>query len=133
MMFLHTVTLYNKYLDGNTERWKRAVLRGVFLDSSIGRTIRRNGVSADNGLVLLIPFSVSAGGDYFKPKDFAALADKSRKWTLASGDSVILGDTGYEIERSSKELHRFNDVLTISHVDTRDYGGSMAHWEVTGI
>lgn len=132
MMFPHTVTLYNKYLEGNTERWKRTVLQGVFWDSSRGRTVRKNGVSADNGLVLIIPFSVSADNDYCKPKEFTSLTNKVEKWTLASGDTIVLGDIGYEIERSSKELHRFNDVLTISHVDTRDYGGSMAHWEVTG-
>lgn len=131
-MFPHTVTLYNKYMDGNTERWKRTVLRGVFWDSSRGRTVRKNGVSADNGLVLIIPLSMAAGGNYCKPKEFAALADKAGKWTLASGDTVVLGDTGYDIERSTKELQRFDDVLTITCVDMRDYGGCMAHWEVTG-
>lgn len=131
-MFPHTVTLYNKYLDGNTERWKRTVLRGVFWDSSRGRTVRKNGVSADNGLVLIIPLSVAAGGDYYAPKEFATLADKSGKWTLCGGDIVALGDTGYDIERSTKELQRFDDVLTIFCVDMRDYGGGMAHWEVTG-
>lgn len=132
MMFPHTVTLYNKYLGGNTERWQRIVLRGVYWDSSKGRTIRENGLSADNGLVLIIPFSVAVDGDYCKPKEFASLTDRTGKWTLASGDMVVLGDIEYEVERSTKELQRFDDLLTISYVDTRDYGGNMAHWEVTG-
>ena len=91
-MMPHTVTLYNKYLDGNTEKWKRTVLRGVYWDSSKGRTIRKNGVSADNGLMLIIPFSVVADCDYIKPKEFASLTDKTGKWTIASGDMVVLGD-----------------------------------------
>lgn len=131
-MFPHTVTVYNKYLDGNTERWKRTVLRGVYWDSSKGRTVRKNGASPDNGLVLIIPVSVAAEGDYCKPKEFAALSDKSRKWTLASGDMAVYGCTDYEIQRSTKELQKFDDLLTISDVDTRDYGGGMAHWEVSG-
>ena len=45
---------------------------------------------------------------------------------------VVLGDIEYEVERSTKELQRFDDLLTISYVDTRDYGCNMAHWEVTG-
>ena len=45
---------------------------------------------------------------------------------------AVLGDIGYEIERSTKELQKFDDLLTITTVDTRDYGGGMAHWEVTG-
>ncbi len=51
---------------------------------------------------------------------------------LASGDMVVLGDIGYEVERSTKELQQFDDLLTISYVDTRDYGSNMAHWEASG-
>lgn len=132
MMFPHTVTLYNKFLEGNAEKWQRTVLRGVFWDSTQGRTVRKNGVSSDDGLVLVIPFSVGADGAYCKPKEFAALGTKTGKWTLAAGDAVVLGDVGYDVERSTKELQCFDDKLVIGHVDTRDYGGGMAHWEVSG-
>lgn len=132
LMFKHTVTVYNRYLDGDTERWQRTVLRGAFWDSVKGRTLRLRGASATDGLMLIVPFSVDCEGTYCKPKEFAALADKTGKWTLSGGDTVVLGDTGYEVDRSAKELQKFDDRLTITQVDTRDYGGGMAHWEVSG-
>lgn len=128
-MFPHTVTVYNKYTDAGTEKWQRTVLRGVFWDSSKGRVNRKTGVSSADGLMLIIPMTVKG---YRKQKAWAALPDKSDSWTLQSGDIVILGAEDYEVLKSSKELQQFNDVLTITNVDTRDYGGGMSHWEVTG-
>lgn len=133
-MFPHTVTVYNKYTESNVEKWRRTVLSGVFWDSSKGATVRKTGVSSADGLMLIIPMNVTVPSDrqYVKPKEWTALSDKTESWTLQNGDTVILGDISYEVVRSSKELLGYDDVLTISNVDTRDYGGGMAHWEVSG-
>ncbi len=128
-MFPHTVTVYNKYTNAGTEKWKRIVLSGVFWDSSKGSVIRKTGVSSADGLMLIIPMSIKG---YKKPKEWATLPDKIGFWTLQSGDTIILGDIACEVVRSSKELQQFDDVLTISNIDTRKYGSSMDHWEVTG-
>jgi hypothetical protein len=69
---------------------------------------------------------------YMKPKEWIALTDKAGSWTLQEGDTVILGDISHEVVRSSRELLDYDDVLTISNIDTRNYGGGMSHWEVTG-
>ncbi|ADY54709.1 hypothetical protein Sgly_0343 [Syntrophobotulus glycolicus DSM 8271] len=129
-MFPHTVTIYNKYIDTGIEKWQRTVISGVFWNSSKGAAVRKTGVSTVDGLQLIIPFSASSF--YVKPKEWAALEDKSGHWTLQSGDIVILGEQSYEVVKSSSELKQFDDVLTITNVDTRDYGGSMSHWEVSG-
>ncbi len=128
-MFPHTVTIYNKYLDAATEKWQRTVLRGVFWDSSKGAVVRKTGVSSADGLMLIIPMSITG---YVKPKEWTALSDRTGSWTLKSGDTVILGNISYEVVRSSKELQQFDDVLTISNVDTRNFGGGMSHFEVLG-
>ena len=134
-MFPHTVTIYNKYKDSaGTEKWQRTVLSGVFWDSSKGAVVRKTGVASADGLMLIVPMDVTVPSDrqYKKPKEWVALADKTRTWTLQSGDTVILGEIDYEVVRSSKELLAYDDVLNISNVDTRDYGGGMSHWEGTG-
>jgi len=133
-MFPHTVTLYNKYVDGGVEKWQRTVLAGVLWeDSSKGAVMRKTGLSNVDGLQLIIPILVDAGGSsYVKPKAWAVLVDKTGSWTLQSSDSVVLGEIDYEIVKSSSELKQFDDVLTITAVDTRDYGGDMSHWEVSG-
>ncbi|MDJ0305388.1 MULTISPECIES: hypothetical protein [Dehalobacter] len=129
-MFPHTVTIYNKYMDNGAEKWHRTVIAGVLWNSSKGAVVRKTGESAVDGLQLIIPFSAGAG--YVKPKAWESLTDRSGCWTLKGGDTVILGDIDYEVVKSSSELKLFDDVLTISNVDTRDYGGEMSHWEVSG-
>lgn len=127
-MFPHTVTIYNK---DQKEQYHRKVIKGVFWDSSKGATVRKTGVSSADGLQLIIPFS--ADKSYLKPKEWLALEDKSSNWTLQPRDIVILGDIDYEVIKSSSELSKlYDDVLTISNVDTRDYGGDMSHFEVSG-
>jgi hypothetical protein len=128
-MFPHTVTVYNKYIDGSTEKWRRTILKGVSWDSSKGAVVRKTGVASADGLMLLIPMSIPG---YRKPKEWAALPDKAGSWTLQSGDTVVLGAKDYGVVKSSKELQQFDDVLTITNVDTRDYGCGMSHWEVSG-
>ena len=128
-MFPHTVTVYNKHMDGSTEKWQRTVLSGVFWDSSKGAVVRKTGIASADGLTLIIPMVIPG---YMKPKEWTSLANKTGFWTLQEGDTVILGSIEYEVVRSSKELQQFDDVLTITNVDTRNYGGGMSHWEVTG-
>lgn len=131
MMFPHTVTIYNKIAESN---FQRTVLSGVFWDSSKGAVVRKTGVSSADGLMLVIPMDAEVLSKrlYRKPKEWAALEDKTAFFTLQSGDIVALGNIEYEVTRSSKELQQFDDVLTISNVDTRNYGGGMSHFEITG-
>lgn len=128
-MFPHTVTVYNKFTDAGSEKWKRTVLSGVFWDSSKGAVNRKTGVTSADGLLLIIPMSIKG---YVKPKAWTALSDKTGFWTLQSSDTVILGSISYEVVKSSKELQQFDDVLTINNVDTKGFGGDMAHFEVSG-
>lgn len=134
-MFPHTATIYNKYKDAaGIEKWKRTVLSGVFWDSSKGAIIRKTGASSADGLLLIVPMGVTVvdKSAYKKPKEWESLPDKSGSWTLQEGDTVILGSIVYEVVKSSKELQQFDDVLEIINVDTRNYGGGMDLWEVTG-
>jgi hypothetical protein len=126
-VFPHTVTIYNK---DKTEHYHRKVISGVLWDSNRGAVARKTGSTAADGLMLIIPFN--ADKTYLKPKEWEVLTDKSSNWTLQPKDIVILGSIGYEVIKSSKELIQFDDVLTISSIDTRDYGGNMGHFEVAG-
>lgn len=128
-MFPHTVTVYNKYKDGTTEKWQRTVLYGVLWDAVKGATVRRTGVTSADSLQLIIPMAGRRG--YRPPKEWAGLTDKSGFWTLQSGDMVALGALEYEIVKSSSELRDFDHVLTITSVDTKNFGGPLRHWEVS--
>ena len=127
-MFPHTVTVYNKYKDGTTEKWQRTILYGVLWDAVKGATVRRTGVTSADGLQLIIPMAGRRG--YRPPKEWAGLTDKSSFWTLQSGDMVALGALEYEIVKSSAELRDLDDILTITSVDTKGFGSGMDFWEV---
>lgn len=130
-MFPHTVTLYNKYLDGGTEHWQRRVIAGVFWNSRQGEQRRKHNAEAVDGVQLLIPCRYAPSG-YLKPQAWAALSQKSGFWTLAPGDTIVLGLWNQEIVRSTSELAALDDVRLITSVDERAFGSTMAHWEVSG-
>ena len=132
MMFPHTVTIYNKYKNGTVEKWQRTVIQGVYWNSSKGAVIRKTGVVSADGVQLIIPFTADKNKAYVKPQEFARLSDKSGRWTLQSKDIIIMGDINYEVVKSSSELAQFDDAIVISNVDTRDFSGNLAHWEVSG-
>lgn len=132
-MFNDTVTLYNKYTDNGAEKWKRTVLRGVFWSSVEGAVMRKTGAASADSVVIVIPRRIAQGAGYYKPKAWEARADKSASWTLRAGDTVVKGELDLDIMRSAaKELSGYDDVLTITTVDDKDYGSRMAHWEVSG-
>lgn len=127
-MFNDTVTLYNKYTAGGVEKWKRTVLSGVFWNSVEGAVLRKTGAASADSVVVLIPGSV---GGYVKPKAWEALNDKSGSWTVKPGDTMVRGDVPVEIVRSTRELDGLDDVLTVTTVDDKRFGG-LAHLEVSG-
>jgi hypothetical protein len=133
-MFNDTVTVYNKYKDADgTEKWRRTVLKGVFWNAIKGSVTRRTGVASADGVQLIIPTTVKASrAAYNRPKEWTGLADKSGFWTLQSGDTIIKGDMAIEVVRSTKELQGYDDILVVTSVDTKDFGGGMSHWEVSG-
>ena len=127
-MFNDTVTLYSKYVEDGTERWKRTILCGVFWNSVEGAVLRRTGAASADRVVVLIPDTV---GGYVKPKAWDALGDKSGFWTVRPGDTLARGGVPVEIARSTRELEGFDDVLTVTTVDDKRFGG-LAHLEVSG-
>ncbi len=133
-MFNDTVTVYNKYKGSDgAEKWQRTVLYGVFWNAIKGAVMRRTGVSSADSVQLIIPVSVRASrAEYKRPKEWAGLTNKTGYWTLQSGDTIIKGRIEYDVVRSSKELLDFDDVLTITSVDTKAFGNGMDHWEVSG-
>lgn len=125
-MFPHTVTIYNR---DKEEHYHRTVITGVLWDSSKGAVVRKTGVSSVDGLQLIIPMSAQG---YLKPSDWLELANKTVHWTLQPRDVVVLGKIEYEVVKSIKELQQFDDMLTISNIDTKKFGSNLDHWEVSG-
>jgi len=131
-MFNDTVTVYNKYVENGAEKWQRVVLKGVYWNAVRGALMRKTGASSTDSVVVIIPKSIDSAKSYAPQKEFAALTDKSGRWTLSPGDTVVKGNQLHEIERSTSELSALDDVMIVTSADYKDFGGNMAHWEVSG-
>lgn len=132
-MFNDTITIYNKYTEGGAERWQRTALKGVYWNANKGAVLRKAGAAPTDSATIIIPRNIAAGRGYLRPMEWEGRADKRGAWTLQAGDTVVKGCVSVDIQRSiAKELSGLDDVLTITNVDNNDFGGDMAHWEVSG-
>lgn len=123
-MFNQSVTIYNKT---DEDEYRRTVIKGVFWDSSEGALAQKTGKESADGVQIIIPLFGREG--YLRPKAWGKNAEAG--WTVKAGDLIALGEGPPEIT-SARELRNYDDVIVVTHVDRRDYGGDMAHLEVVG-
>lgn len=125
------ITVYNHYIDQKTQEdyYQRTVIGSVFWDSA--------SLIDKEDVTVYIPFAASSERQYIEPKAFAALKDKSAYWTLGMEDKIVRGSIDFEpdaTQRIGDLEQRYDGVITIKRVDTRDYGSkAMQHWEVGGV
>ena len=149
-MFPHTVTVYNVLteLDPLTLVEKTTnyitVLRGVLLDASKAANVRTSGLEGADAVNLYIPFSVNATDgvsgqekQYVSPMEFWSMEDKSASWTLSvdgnGGKNLFIKGEVVEPALTEEQLSlKYDDVYNVTKIDSKDFGGWMAHWEVGG-
>ena len=128
-------TLYNVYYNIATKAnlYKRTVLPAVEWENRKASNVLRTGgnIAADIASIF-IPITPSV--DYLAPKAWLALVDKSGNFTLQEGDILVKGEVADELSAAflpTALKAKYDDVLTISSVDTFDFGSaSLHHWKV---
>lgn len=134
-----SMTLYNKI--AGTETYQRTVIVAVEWENRKAVNGMRSGALASNSARVFIPKSV--GTNYLKPKAWQALTTKTGKWTLQEGDVIVKGAVMDEIREAvvgppavaaftlTNLKAKYDDVLTITSVDTHDMGSLvLQHWEI---
>ena len=140
---MHTntaATVYNQYRNPDTRgvAWHPTILRFVHWEASRGANIITSGLASADGLLVLIPFAVDAGGKtYLPPLQYAALPleQVSHHWTMTEGtDRIIKGDMdNFDALPDIKPIVAMDHCYTITAVDIFDFGREhMRHWEVYG-
>jgi hypothetical protein len=122
------VTLYNKY---GGENYQRTVIERVHWENRKAVNVIASGgnIQADAVLVLV---PEDEGANYLKPKAWAA--SRNGKWTLKPGDVMVRGVVTDEISPTftiSKLKEKYDDVVTISSVDSMDMARRGSHWMVS--
>lgn len=149
-MFPHTVTIYNTSMEINPETIKEelhnyiTVLHGVLLDASKSANVRTSGLEGADAVNLYIPFDVEAVDGvtgkkkrYIGPMDFWRMEEKTDYWTLSvdghGGKTIFLKGEVVEPDMDEQKLSlAYDDVYNVTKIDAKDFGGSMAHFEVGG-
>ena len=141
----HTVTLYNVATETDPETFDDVtvnhitVLRGVFLDANKGTNVVKSGLDSADAATLYIPFSVEAvdgitgeAKRYVGNMEFWRTDDKAGLWTLGVGRNTFF--VKGEVVEPDKNLEyiamAYDNVYTISKVDTKDFGSpALRHFE----
>lgn len=150
-MFPHTVTLYNTRQEPDKTTLKDVtvnyitVLKGVLCDDSKASNVRTSGLEGADAVNLIVPFDVEATDgitgetkQYIGPVEFWRKADKSKYWTLTTGQDSwfvkgeALPDPSWPAETVYERINgMYDDVYNVTKVDEKDFGG-LQHIEIGG-
>ena len=140
----HSVTVYNACRDGTV--WI-AFLEGVFLDTSGGCGVMKNGAVGDDSAALFIPADCRAvdprSGQTLRfcgAGDFDRLENCGGFWTVGPRDGRSCADCFFvrgmvvEPEMSFGSIRdRYEDVFRVSSAAVQDFGSAdMRHWQIGG-
>lgn len=146
-MFPHVVTLYNVVTEEDPSTFEETtvnhitILRGVLLDAVKAKNVNESGLVGADSVNLYIPIGVEAVDgvtgepkQYVGPIEFWRAEDKTRLWTLSTGENTffVKGEAVHTDWSSQKIDAAYDDVYNVNTVDFKDFGGEMSHWEVGG-
>lgn len=137
--FNQDVTVYNRWPEGDGERWQRTVLHSVAVMDRRGEAIRHSGAASSQArrmgpvnvgeICVLIPQAGRVG--YQSEEDWPKLTDHAGQWTLRPGDLLLPGVCEDEVgESAATLLETGKRVGVIGTVTARGENGPLAHWEV---
>lgn len=100
-IYKQRITILNKLkradASGNLDEWYKSTVDNAVWYEDSARNSGGNGVYIGTYITVLIPFSE----DYVPYKEWKTLQDKSEKFTMSSGDYIVLGDVPEEIDASN--------------------------------
>lgn len=114
------ITILNKLkrvdtTSGKLDEWyKHTVENAVWYEDS-ARNSGGNGVFIGTYITVMIPFS----DEYTEYRDWKKLTDKDSKFTMSSGDYVVLGDVPENVDASNivKLMEEYGDrSCTVKHI-----------------
>lgn len=132
------LTIYNKYLNKETERTEyiRTYIYGVNFQVKNMVSIADKGLNSANVATVFIPMNADfSNKKYKKPKAFKNISSLSKDdfFTFEEGDIIVKGICDFEL--SSKNLNElknnFDDVYSLISIETNENGSEhMHHWKI---
>lgn len=120
--------VYNK--EKRNDEYVITHLYGVHWENVKAVNAVKSGLTSADSVNIYIPFSVKSKKSYVQPKMFAE--SHEGHFTFAPGDKIVKGIVDYS-GNIAKIVNSFDDAVTITSVDTFDYGNSkMRHYKISG-
>lgn len=134
-MFCHTVTIINHYMDDGRDRFKKTVFSDCMWNDLVMKSISSGVITTDKQINLTILYH----DGYVDPKEFQALEDKSKAWTLdgeSNLDMVVLGEVAEDVSdvasvKAVKEKYSKVGIISQVQDDTTVDVPDMRKWQVT--
>ena len=138
----NTITLYNKYVDAEKKiYWYRHVIENCFYKHALDKiTIGNTTISSDVSIC-----RIRVNDAFIGKADWNELQDseKATKFTLSTGDIIVVGNVDFEIneyekdKRSSDLVKKYKEwpgCFTIENVNINVGGGrGNEHYYVRGV
>lgn len=127
-MFNGCCTVFNRVYDKTSrlDKWVGTQINDVFWGDCKAANIIKAGLENADSAMIYIPFDCQK--QYKKAKAFEESPEGY--FTLRPGDLIVKGLVDFE-GTDTQIKAKFDDVVTITSVDTMDYGSpDMQHWEV---
>lgn len=99
------------------DTWYKKVINNAAWYEEAIREVINNGVVIGTVYKVLIPFN----DDYMKYRDWANLQDKGSKFTMSSGDYIILGEVPEEVTANNviEVVKKYEGgICTVKHITT---------------
>lgn len=129
-----TVTVYHVDKTGGAIMYRKTIIAGAFLDFRKNANVEKTGATESNAYLLVIPQGVG-GKAFVLPQAYAALDDKTDKYTLEAGDKVLLGE-GADIATSTDWAallpSNTDGLVMVKYVDPKYWRGEICHVEAGG-
>ena len=128
------ITIYNRVIVNREDVFIRSHLYRVHCEDTEGQSRANPNTMKVDKATIYIPFSVKAdeGKQYRKPKAFKR--EPASHYTLQIDDLIVKGIVTDEITSANELERKYDDVRSISYVDSADYGDiNLQHFEVGAV
>lgn len=120
--------VYNK--EKRADEYVITHLYGVHWENVKAVNAVKSGLTSADSVNIYVPFSVKSEKSYVLPKAFAESPEGH--FTFVPGDKIVKGIVDYS-GNIAKIVNSFDDAVTITSVDTFDYGSNkMRHYKISG-
>lgn len=126
-----TITLFNRYMEGNTEKWTYTVISPASWHMSATAAITPAGMQYGGHTVIRIMEDAETEGKAYVPHDLWEAADKEKAWTLKGGDKIACGAYAFT-PQCAADLREIPKLITVMEWADNRRGFNLRHWKAVG-